>query len=358
MTHRRAFLTGLVATGLVPALTWADAGAPAFLSAARRADGRHALCGLSQTGQILFDIDLPDRGHAAAAHPDRPEAIAFARRPGTYALVIDCVRGTETARLTAPAGRHFYGHGVFSGDGSRLYTAENDFNAARGVIGIWDARGSYARLGEMASGGLGPHDLKLMPDGAALVIANGGIETHPESGRTKLNLPVMRPNLSYVSLGGTLLEQVELDPALHRNSIRHLAVGRSGDVVFAMQWQGDAADRPPVLGRHRRGHAAQILRADDAARARMVGYAGSVALSRNGRRVAVTSPRGGLCQVFDETGPHDIALVDVCGVAGLGDGFVLTTGGGLICSYGSTGELWRRRHDHQWDNHLVPLSRT
>ena len=130
MASRRSFIAGMLAAGLVPKPTWAEAGNPAFLSAAMKPDGSHVLCGLSEYGAITFEIALPDRGHAAAAHPTLPEAVAFARRPGTYAIVLDCRNGQTKARLDAPAGRHFYGHGTFSENGDLLFTTENDFDTA------------------------------------------------------------------------------------------------------------------------------------------------------------------------------------------------------------------------------------
>ena len=132
MTTRRSFLTGAVAASLWPQSSWAEAGAPTFLSAARDRHGAFLLAGLDPQGQILFRHPLPGRGHAAAAHPLRPEAVAFARRPGRFADVIDCRDGGVRTRITPPDGHHFYGHGCFSPDGTRLFTTENDFENARG----------------------------------------------------------------------------------------------------------------------------------------------------------------------------------------------------------------------------------
>ncbi|QQA43807.1 DUF1513 domain-containing protein [Pelagovum pacificum] len=356
MTTRRGFLAGLAAAASFPRPTWADAGSPAYLAAAQVPDGSYRLFGLTAAGERLFDLPLPDRGHAAAAHPTRPEAVAFARRPGTFALVIDCATGTEKARLESPEGRHFYGHGAFSSDGHTLFTPENDYEAGQGVIGVWDTRADYTRIDEFPSGGVGPHDARLMPDHETLVVANGGIDTHPDSGRTKLNIPLMEPNLTYVTLDGRILEQVELDRALHKNSIRHLAVSPDGQVAFAMQWQGDVADNPPLVGLHRRGEAARLLIAPDEAHRRMEGYAGSVALS--GGVVAITSPRGGLAQRFDaETGAFlgQHASADVCGVSAAGTGFALTTGTGLVEGIDADRTAWQARHDCRWDNHLVAI---
>ncbi|THH37452.1 DUF1513 domain-containing protein [Aliishimia ponticola] len=352
MQGRRSFLTGLLAAGLCPRPTWADAGGPAFLSAARRPDGGYVLCGLAHDGQIIFELPLPSRGHAAAAHPIRAEAVAFARRPGNFAIVIDCANGAQIVRLDAPEGRHFYGHGVFAEGGDILLTTENDFDAARGVVGVWDVRAGYKRIGEFESHGIGPHDIKLLPDGRTLVVANGGIETHPETGRTKLNIPTMRPNLTYLSLDGQALAQVELDAALHKNSIRHLAVAGDGRVGFAMQWEGDVSEAPPLLGLHKlsEGGPAQLCGADTA-RA-MHGYLGSIAM--NGGTLAVTSPRGGLVQEFSTQTlemQRTQAITDVCGIAPEAKGFVVTSGTGLVLGPGQPVQ-----HSRQWDNHLVPVT--
>lgn len=358
MADRRSFLAGMFAASLCPRASWAEVGSPAFLSAGMRPGGDYALCGLSARGQVLFALPLPARGHAAAAHPERAEAVAFARRPGTFALVIDCASGLETARLTAPQGRHFYGHGAFSADGALLFTAENDFEAAQGVIGIWDARNGYRRLGEFASGGVGPHDIKLMPDGVTLVVANGGIETHPEAGRTKLNIPTMRPNLSFLGLDGTPQWTVELTRDLHKNSIRHLAVAPDGTVAFAMQWQGDLSAHPPLLGLCAPDKVVHLLSAPDTQHRRMACYAGSVAIAADAGQVAITSPRGGICQIFDiPTGQMtgQIAMEDVCGVAPLGGGFELTSGQGAIWNHRDKTTRPDAAHQIKWDNHLIPV---
>ncbi|WP_210200548.1 DUF1513 domain-containing protein [Cohaesibacter celericrescens] len=368
MHNRRSFLAGLFALGLCPSVTWADAGSPAFLSAARNPDGKYALFGLSDKGGIIFEIPLPGRGHAAAAHPQRPEAVAFARRPGNFALVIDCISGKTRAVLDAPSGRHFYGHGAFSADGTRLFTSENDFENAQGIIGVWAVGETYQRLGEFHSGAIGPHELKLLPDGKHLVIANGGIETHPDSGRTKLNIATMQPSLAYVRLDGTQVDELILPQTMHKNSIRHLSVGSDGTVAFAMQWQGDINQSPALLGLHTMGGTSQLLKAPTDAHRALQGYIGSVALLSGQNRLAATSPRGGMMQIFD-TGSGDyvetILEPDVCGVAIHDAQFVRTSGQGVVsCSQlreqdkrqaDGSAQNWRQTHICQWDNHLVPI---
>ena len=358
MTSRRHFLAGVTAAALWPATGWAEAGAPAYVGAAQSADGRNWLCGLAGDGALTFRIALPERGHAAATHPSRPEAVTFARRPGTFAIVFDCATGAVVANLTAPEGRHFYGHGAFSPDGETLFTTENDYEAGQGVLGVWRTRGGYTRVGEISSGGTGPHEIRLMADGETLVVANGGIETHPDSGRAKLNLATMQPNLTYLSLGGDILEQVENAPDYRRNSIRHIALGPQGEVAAALQWEGDPSETPPLLAVHRRGARFDYLAAPEALHRAMNGYAGSVALNAAGE-VAITSPRGGYVQVFALSDGRFLRAhpdPDVCGVAADGSDFVISTGRGLVRGLKGDTVRWTAEHAVKWDNHLVPVS--
>ncbi|WP_299954784.1 DUF1513 domain-containing protein [uncultured Roseobacter sp.] len=353
---RRQFLGGLLAAGLLPKPTWADAGSPTYLSAAARPDGRYVLCGISEALDVRFQIPLPARGHAAAAHPSRPEAVAFARRPGTFAIVIDCATGRTLQTLTTPEGRHFYGHGAYSTDGTLLFTTENDFEAGVGRIGVWDVTRDYMRVDEWDSGGIGPHDIKRLPGSDTLVVANGGIDTHPDSGRTKLNIPTMRPNLSYIAQG-RVIETAALPPEMRKNSIRHLAVNARGDIALGMQWQGDGPVRA-LVGLHRRGAQIVLMGASGEEIQAMNGYVGSIAFSKDGRTIAVTSPRGGRLHVYDAELArldHVTPLEDVCGVAPHVDGFTLTSGTGNLRNLKGPEVLHSAHSMLRWDNHLISI---
>ena len=356
MTTRRGFLASLIATTAAPTLTWAAAGSPDFLAAAQEPDGRFALFGLTVQGDQTFRIPLPARGHAGAGHPTRPEAVTFARRPGTYALVIDCARGQVIRTLTAPAGHHFSGHGVFSADGDTLFTAEVDNATGDGWIGLWARADGYARRGMFPSGGIGPHEILRLADDS-LVVANGGIIAALDDDRTKLNLETMRPNLTYLASDGAIIEQVELTADLHRNSIRHLAALADGTVAFAMQWEGDAHVFPPLVGLHVRGAAPVLCDMPDALAVRMKGYAGSVAFDAAGERLAVTSPKGGVVGVFDRTGAclTTFDRTEVCGVGPAPDGFMLTDGLGGFMRLSTAAPRPVAVFAQAWDNHLIAL---
>lgn len=190
-----------------------------------------------------------------------------------------------------------------------------------------------------------------MPDKETLVIANGGIETHPETGRTKLNIATMRSNLSYIALDGAVVAQVELGPDHRRNSIRHLAVAENGEVAFAMQWQGDLTDDLPLLGVHHRNVEHPKFLKDASVRA-MQGYLGSIAINSRTNQIAATSPRSGLLQIYGQNGLISTTnLIDVSGVAVNHFGFAMTTGTGLF----KTSTAHGISHKVAWDNHLIAI---
>ena len=220
-----------------------------------------------------------------------------------------------------------------------------------GRIGLWDARNGYRRIGEWDSFGIGPHDLRLLPDGG-LVVANGGIETDPDD-RTPLNLDRMQPNLAVLDASGAMVSRRMLGDDLHQNSIRHLAPMADG-VAFAMQWQGDPAMPVPLLGVGRGDGPLTAISPPEAEAFAMQGYAGSIATSAG--MIALTSPRGGVAMLFGTDGAHLATLrrADLCGVAPADDApFTLTDGGGAIWAADAGGLRLRARHPVAWDNHLV-----
>ena len=167
----------------------------------------------------------------------------------------------------------------------------------------------------------------------------------------------MRPNLSYLGLSGDMLEQIELPKEMRRNSIRHLDVSPDGLVAIGMQWQRDLATAPALVALHRRGREVHLLQAPQNVHQRAKGYIGSIAVSRAGRQVAVTCPRGGCVQVFDTqsgamTASYDTE--DASGIVGLKAGFMVTSGLGQVRMVGKRDALMVD-HPLEWDNHLVRI---
>ncbi|MER9740161.1 DUF1513 domain-containing protein [Mesorhizobium sp. M0187] len=361
LMDRRDFLRAAGA-GFVASMApraWADtlAADAVFATAFVKLDGSFGAAVLSEAGKVLHAIDLPDRGHDVTFDPLSKRSVVFARQPGTFAVVFDHAGREPPLTIASITGRHFFGHGVFSTDGALLYATENNFDNAAGVVGIYDARAKFSRIGEFPTYGMGPHELLLLGDGRTIAIANGGIETHPDYGRAELNIATMKP--SYVLVDrttGDLIEKHELPPALHQLSIRHMDADPTGTIWFGCQYRGPGTERPPLVGRATRGKGLQLLDMPQDVLSGFRNYIGSVAANPIAGTVAVSSPEGNSLAVIDAASGKIVAtkaLVEVCGLAPDGPGFMATTGAGeIIEGSGAT----RSEPDYVWDNHMLRIA--
>jgi hypothetical protein len=371
MLTRRDMLSWMAAAGAVPllgksAMAETSSQPPLFAASRREADGSYAAVLFTETGDTTH-LSLPARGHDLTFRSQSRECVVFARRPGTFAGVF-ADDGRAPVWFKAGEGRHFDGHGVYSGDGRLLYSTENDYTGdeSRGVIGVRDPSAGYRQIGEFASAGMDPHDMALLSDGRTLVVANGGIELDPETGRTPLNLATMEPSLAYIDCTtGDVLERHVLDKSLHKLSIRHLAVAANDLVVFGCQYEGPAAEFPPLIGFHRRCEAPVLVEAPKDIHRDLKNYIGSVAADASGTIIAASAPKGGLMTFWDaETRRYlgEKRLADGCGIAGteMAGDFMLTSGGGQVLEHNPVRGFGRALdaatwHGARWDNHIVRL---
>lgn len=344
----------------------AGLGRSLFASACRDAGGRLlAIVFEAETCEPVQSVALPERGHGIAVRPlaaGRRELVTFARRPGNFAVVLDLDGARAPLWLTTKPDRHFFGHGLFSGDGRLLFTTENNFENAVGVIGVRDATDGYRQIGELPAGGIDPHQLAMLSDGRTLVIANGGIITHPDEPRFE-NTSTMQPSLAYVdSRTGDILERHELTGELQKLSIRHLAVGAEDMVVIGCQWRGPPWQIRSNVATHRRGKPFGPLTLADQLDRRIRNYVASVTVGRTGETAVVTAPKGGVAVVIEVATGRCLAtheMRDVFGAAEHRDGFLLTAATGEMARI--DGEHWSQRGQLRhglasaWDDHVVAV---
>ena len=255
--QRRTLIAGALGLPVAAAL-WQFTSTPAqanyspVCSAANNAEGQPIL-GAMHGDHWAFTLPGEERGHDSCVHNEQAEALFFARRPGTHIYVVDLKTGKLRHKINAAEGYHFYGHGCVSGDGRYLYTTENHVaDDGRGVIGVYDCYDQYRLISHMDCGGIGPHELALMPDGKHIVVAVGGIKTLPASGRKTLNPGALEPGLSYLNLAEQRVVAFIPSPDAQL-SLRHLDVNTNGDVVVGGQYQGTTPSAKPLIYHHRLG---------------------------------------------------------------------------------------------------------
>jgi hypothetical protein len=365
---RRELLLGAASSAAMLALSGRRAcasrsGLELFAAARKDDSGTFSAALFSVEQGDMRSVELPERGHDIALRPGSGEWVAFARRPGRFGVAVPTDQ-RPPVWFAAKPDRHFFGHGVFSADGKLLYTTENDYANAQGIIGVRDATDGYRQIGEFPAHGMEPHDVALLSDGRVMVIANGGIQTHPDRGGDELNLPDMKPSLVYVDVTtGHLLEEHVLAPAMHQLSIRHLGLAADDHVVFGCQYRGPEADEPALLGFHRRGQDPVLVAAPGQTQSALRNYIGSVATDAGGGIVAASAPKGGLITYWDVSARRFLGaseLNDGCGIAPTRHKarFLLTSGQGWLVEADALRAVDQERCSslYEWDNHAILVS--
>ncbi|HEY0681520.1 MAG TPA: DUF1513 domain-containing protein [Steroidobacter sp.] len=268
-----------------------------LLSAFEDARGDQYVGGLSLEDEQVFGARVPMRAHGCAIHPTDPNRVLFfARRPGTQAFELDRASMQVRTVFTTEAGRHLAGHGSYSANGDLIFTPEHDYERARGVVVVRDTR-NFNIVGEIDTNGIDPHEVAWMPDRRSLLVANGGIMTHPRTFRRKLNIPTMDPSLCVIdAASGECKEQWRLPD--HLLSIRHVSMTSGGTTAVGLQYEGEKEQAPGIVALYRpaeSGKQAQfrLLTAPPEETPRFQGYVASVAISEAHDVIAAACPYGG-----------------------------------------------------------------
>jgi hypothetical protein len=362
---RRHFVASLAAAVLAGRATPPRAGEArpqGFVGARFDAAGRGSVAVFDLDGREILALPLSGRGHDVALQPNGRHMVVFARRPGTWAAVIDRDAQAVVHVITPPQGVVFAGHGFYSEDGRTLFATEERAGGAEGVVSRHLVAEGYRRVDAVPSLGIGPHDATLLPGGRGMAIANGGLVPDPATGRGIINLATMRSDLVVIGRDGTVGERFALGEDLRAASIRHMAVAADGTIGFGCQWQGEAEAAPPLVGLALADGRVELLDCPESVTLRFDNYIGSVGFDASGTILAATSPRGGVIAYWDAPSRRFLGarrLPDVCGVAPHPETalFVVTSGNaGVRLSGPGRADLQRlggsALDEWAWDNHL------
>jgi len=363
MLSRRSFLALSGATLALPTwagLTQSDTGKKLYASAYSLNKKEHFFGLFNETGNMLWSTQLVSRAHAPVVHPNQTIVGIVARRPGFFMDFFDVSTHQKITQIKPTAEHHFYGHALFTKDGKRLITQENHYPSGQGKIFIreWP---SGKVIQSFSSNGIGPHESVFLNQ-EVLVIANGGLMTHPEEDRKILNLETMKPNVTYLNLkDGRVLSQSEHSNELHQLSIRHLDVNQHGTVALGFQYQGEIWDQVPLVALSRIDQPElEYLTIPEDIRVRFKQYCGSVCFDKSGEILAISTPRGGLVAYWHADSKTFLGVEncrDVCGLVATDKSheFLLTSGLGIQLTSNPVQKVSNVIKKHtkiHWDNHL------
>ena len=324
-------------------------------------DGKHYVGFLNSRSSL----PMPSRAHDIVVSADSSTAFVVARRPGRFIVKLDLQAWAIEEISWSPNGRHVCGHAVLSSDENILYLTENDYEAGIGQIGVYEVGPPLKRLGELPSYGVGPHDILRWSDREFLVVANGGIKTHPNSGTKKLNLESMASSIALIDpYDGYLLAQAYTPDEWQSISIRHMDISRNGLICLGMQWEG-LGDSPALIATWNGSTQLAFVDGMSHEALSLAGYVGSIAFDKSASIIAATSPKGGVIAFWEASslGPlGTLPLTDVCGLcAGNTErSFVATSGSGIILSITlgdkiSASLLSDVTPLQTWDNHITQI---
>lgn len=321
LTSRRTFVAAALAAvsaAALPACTHPRREGT-LLSAFEDALGDQYVGGLTLADGHVFGAQVPMRAHGCAVHPTDPKRVLFfARRPGTQAFELDLASKNVRLAFETRAGQHLSGHGIFSARGDVLFTPEHDYERIRGVVSVRDAR-DYRVLDEIDTRGIDPHEVAWLPGQRKLLVANGGILTHPRSYRRKLNIDTMDPSLCVLdATNGACLEQWRLPE--HLLSIRHLSVASDGIAAVGLQYEGPRAHAPSVVAIYRPEHGLALLECPSEERSKMNGYVASVCISETDDLIAASCPYGEGIACWSKQSSEFLGIVQAAEAYGLSRG--------------------------------------
>lgn len=363
--RRRHLLLGLSAW---TAARQAHAEAPMTVLAAWREGAGDRVGLLRADGGVLVQatsLAIPTRAHGLMAEADG-SSLVVARRPGDWLLRWHPA-SDQVQWHWVDDDRRLNGHLARCRHTGAVLSTETALDSGAGLLGVRDPM-TLNKLAEWPTHGLDPHQVLVLPasvgpwPAGTVLVANGGIPTQAETGRSKRALDQMDPSLVALEpRSGDLLGQWRLPDA--RLSIRHLACNpdandRSRRVGVALQAEHDdakAVQRAPVLALWD-GQRLTLSHGQPA----LAGYAGDIMATESGGFV-VSCPRANALALFNTRGDFDCALpwADACALVDSPLGWLAAGRHGWMQVRGSTlcwhpyrpVDTTRQSIAAQWDNH-------
>ena len=358
---RRDFLKSSLFVGgslLFPSsFVWAQGRSKYLTSAIRQLDGNYGLAIVDMKTRDYKVISLKHRCHSMCFSKINEEILFFDRRPGEYIYVVDGASANIRKTIVSPNDRRFYGHGCFSVDEKKLYVPANNLETLDGVVLVYDVVNDYSLIGEFSSGGIGPHEIVRHPLKDILYICNGGLKTHPDSGREILNLETMSSNLTVISLEAPQLQETFLIQS-SKLSLRHIDINSNGDAVIGVQDKDFFPDenKSLVAFYSANNKTLEVEEVSGMVFTEVSGYVASVAVDSNSHYAVSTCPKGDIVILWNFKEKRIIEIYDFKEASGAcfdseRNEFIVTSGQGHVIKIKNEKVEEFQKFPFQWDNH-------
>lgn len=369
--NRRRFLTGAAAFPFLPSLAKAHSNLDrqaryqaTYINGHHDQAGHFFISRFDAEGKELQRMALPEMPHGFAVDPKRASRlVTFPGLTGQFSVVYDVNQGKKLGTLTTRTNRHFNGHGTYSPDGRFIFATENNIETSEGIIGVYDAE-RFEFIREIPGHGLGPHGMRISADGKMLIVASGGLRTHPSSGKFYFDMNKMRSAVLFIEVAtGKLIARREIP--IHRLSIRNIYFVDDNRLLVTSQYYGKR-EMPKIVGliEFDQNHIGDIemLDIDEDNLWLMNNYTGGTVI--DGDIAAVSCPRGNHLTFWDLKQKRFISSVkitDVSGVQPLGDGehFIASADIGKLYKVNYKNSkvtaIEQDWHKVKWTNHMIKI---
>ncbi len=235
------------------------------------------------TGEVRR-IPVGFLGHGFTQDPNRKARAAVFEKKGPGGCLVDLDTLEVLAPIAASPGCAFYGHGLFSKDGAKVFVVEASLDSLSGRITVRDGA-SLEVLDEVPTYGLAPHDCVLVDDGRTLVVTNGGGTLGSADA----------PSVAFVDLeSGALRDKLVIDNP--RINAGHLFIASDGALAVVSAPRAGLPEESSQGGvslRPAGGALASVAEPADVTQ-RMLGESLSVCIHEPSDIALVTNPRGNL----------------------------------------------------------------
>ena len=362
--ERRQFLfqSSLLGAGLIlPSFgLFAQTNKSLLFSACRQKSGLYGLvmADLLNYESHIWPVD--HRCHSLALSKKHNTVSFVDRRPGEFIYVYDFNSLDRVQVISRPEGFRFYGHAVLNVDESLLFVTANNLSTLEGRILVYDIETNYSLVDNISSGGIGPHEIVRHPDKDIFYICNGGLKTHPDSGREILNFETMAPNLTLFDNEKREVKSFELENS--KLSIRHIEVNHHGDAFIGVQDKDFFPGEGQAMVAFYDFDKDSLYQDSDSSELHLLseGYVASVSMDGDSKLGLATCPKSDLVGVWDLEALSLKETIDckeasgVCYSKDLG-AFVITNGSGEVYSYKEGSLKFLFQAPFQWDNHAEVL---